>query len=84
MWITDSWKAWHERGIFSPSKRLDGPSCHSKSQTDNGFWEWTSDCHKPTSQGHDEKDTEDLLKSIVNKAAENPLEVRIKYEHGNW
>lgn len=38
---------------------------------------------KPTSLGHDEKDTEDLLKSIVNKAAENPLEVRIKYEHGN-
>ncbi len=34
-----------------------------------------ADNDKPTNHVHDEKDTEDLLNSIVSKAAENPSEV---------
>ena len=33
------------------------------------------------SQVHDEKDSEDLVKNIINKAVENPLKVTIKYRH---
>ena len=34
-----------------------------------------------SSQVHDEKDSEDLVKNIINKAVENPLKVTIKYRH---
>lgn len=33
------------------------------------------------SQVHDEKDSEDLVKNIINKAVENPLKVTITYRH---
>ena len=33
------------------------------------------------SQVHDEKDSEDLVKNIINKAVENLLKVTIKYRH---
>lgn len=33
------------------------------------------------SQVHDEKDSEDLVKNIINNAVENPLKVTIKYRH---
>ncbi|XP_078365939.1 uncharacterized protein LOC144650157 [Oculina patagonica] len=40
-----------------------------------------ADTNKPTNHVHDEKDTEDLLNSIVSKAAENPPEIKMFFKH---